>query len=65
MPATGSDGSDIRGQEVVMEHMWHDEVPMKDCSSCRLLAYEPTWYAALVAFDLTTASRDGEALVAA
>ena len=44
-----------------MEHTWHEEVPMKDCTSCRLLAYEPTWYAALVAFDLTVASRDVEA----
>lgn len=38
-----------------MDHMNHRPGPIRDCVECRRTAYEPTWYAALVAFDLTTA----------
>jgi hypothetical protein len=39
-----------------MDHTGHRPGPVKDCSECRSFAYEPTWYAALIAFDLTVAS---------
>jgi hypothetical protein len=39
-----------------MDHATHRSVPIRECKECRLIAYEPTWYAALVAFDLAVAS---------
>jgi len=44
-----------------MDHATHRPVPIRECKECRLLAYEPTWYAALIAFDLTVASANGRA----
>jgi hypothetical protein len=39
-----------------MDHAKHRPGLIKDCTECRSFAYEPTWYAALIAFDLTVAS---------
>jgi hypothetical protein len=43
-----------------MDHTRHPTGPIRDCKECRLSAYEPTWYAALVAFDLTVATRTAD-----
>ena len=34
-----------------MEHKTHKAGTQNDCSACRELVYEPSWYAALVAFE--------------
>jgi hypothetical protein len=47
-----TDGDHHRG----MDHATHRTVPIRECTECKLLAYEPTWYAALMAFHLTVAS---------
>jgi hypothetical protein len=41
-----------------MDHSMHRQVPLAQCAECRRYAYEPTWYAALVAFDLVMASKE-------
>lgn len=44
-----------------MEHTTHRPGTDSDCPSCRDLAYEPSWYAALAAFvteDLTIVHRE-------
>ena len=41
-----------------MDHLRHRPGPVKDCVECRQMAYEPTWYAALVAFDVQIVHRE-------
>ena len=48
-----------------MDHLRHRPGPVKDCVECRQMAYEPTWYAALVAFDVTTATTPATPAMAA
>ena len=43
-------------QEARMDHMTHRPGTIAECPDCRRAAYEPAWYAALIAFDLVIAT---------
>jgi hypothetical protein len=62
--STGSNGSDEKQEEQgdMDHHTNHRPGTDSDCAHCQQLAYEPGWYAALVAFvedDLVVLARDG------